>query len=160
MKKSDRIIVAALTIALGFLLVVLQSDIVSILTTVLGITLVVFGCIELFRNRVPPAVVKIVSGALLVLCGWVVVNAVVYILAAAVLLVGVLSLYETLKAHATCLTLWQTISAYAVPSLLVLIGVILFFCGNEESEWVYVCSGVLTTLLGGVLLADAFIGDG
>ena len=93
MKKTEKIISALLTIALGVLLIVLKGNVISILMTVLGLGLITFGVFDFFHNLVPPAVIKTVIGAIVILCGWVIVEAVLYVLAAALFIVGILLLY-------------------------------------------------------------------
>ena len=62
MKKSERLITALITIALGVLLIVLRGDLISILMTVVGLGLIALGVMDLIDNRIPPAVVKLVGG--------------------------------------------------------------------------------------------------
>lgn len=159
MKKTEKIIVSVLTIALGVLLMVLQADVISILMTVVGVTLIVFGVLDVFDKRMPPAVVKAIFGVVIVLCSWVAVNAIIYLVAAALLTLGILSLYEKVKSRIPCAGLWQTVCSYACSALFVIIGVTLFFCGEEESDWIFVFSGILTVLQGGLLLIDACTDD-
>ena len=64
MKKSEKIITALITIALGVLFIVLRGDLISILMTVLGLGLIAFGVLDLIDKRIPPAVVKFVGGAI------------------------------------------------------------------------------------------------
>ena len=86
MKRSEKIITALLIMALGILFIILKDAFIALLMTVAGISLIVLGIIDLVDRLVPPAVVKIVAGALVVLCGWVIVEAVLYILAAILLI--------------------------------------------------------------------------
>ena len=81
MKKSEKIISAVLTMVLGVLFIVLKMDFVGLLMTLLGAGLIVFGIVDLIEKLVPPAVVKMVSGVIVIVCGWVLVEAVLYILA-------------------------------------------------------------------------------
>ena len=102
MKKTEKIVSALLTIALGVLLIVLKGSVISILMTVLGVGLIAFGLVDLCNRLIPPAVVKIVVGAIVILCGWVIVEAVLYVLAAALLIVGILLIYEKIKNKSPC----------------------------------------------------------
>ena len=76
MKRTEKIVSGLLTIALGVLLIVLKGSVVSILMTVLGVGLIAFGLVDLWNRLIPPAVVKMVVGAIVILCGWVIVEAV------------------------------------------------------------------------------------
>ena len=94
MKKTEKIITALLTIALGVLLIVLRGKLVSILMTVVGVGLIAFGIMDLFDRLFPPAVIKLVVGLVVILCGWVIVGAVLYVVAALLIIAGILLLYE------------------------------------------------------------------
>lgn len=159
MKKKEKVIVAALTIALGVLLIVLKGDIISILMTVVGLGLVVLGILDLVERQFPPAVVKIVVGIVVIVCGWVIVKAVLYVLSAVLLIAGILLLYERIKSHGQCGTTFQTVCGYAVPVLCILIGILLLFNQGNTVAWVFVISGICTVVEGGLLLADALLDD-
>ncbi len=159
MKKTEKIVSALLTIALGVLLIILKGSVVSILMTVLGVGLIAFGLVDLCNRLIPPAVVKIVVGAIVILCGWVIVKAVLYVLAAALLIVGILLLYEKIKNKTVCPTLWQTICEYAVPVVFILIGIFLLFNQGNTVHWVFILSGAFTIIEGGLLLVNGFYQD-
>ena len=159
MKKTDKIITALLTIALGVLLIVLRGKIVSILMTVLGFALVSFGVMDLFSRLFPPAVIKIVIGFVIVLCGWVIVEAVLYVVSALLIIAGVLLLYEKIRFRKICATLLVTLCEYAVPAVLLVIGTLLLFNNGGMAKWVYYFSGTFTVLAGGLLLVGAFFND-
>lgn len=159
MKKTDKIITALLTIALGVLLIVLRGKLVSILMTVLGLGLVSFGVMDLFSRLFPPAVIKIVIGLVIVLCGWVIVEAVLYVVSALLIIAGILLLYEKIRFRETCATLLFTLCEYAVPAVFLIIGTLLLFNNGGVARWVFYFSGAFTILAGGLLLVGAFSGD-
>lgn len=159
MKKTEKIVSALLTIALGVLLIVLKGSVISILMTVLGVGLIAFGLVDLCNRLIPPAVVKIVVGAIVILCGWVIVEAVLYVLAAALLIVGILLIYEKIKNKSVCPTLWQTVCEYAVPVVFMLIGIFLLFNQGNTVDWVFILSGAFTIIEGGLLLVNGFYQD-
>ncbi|MBQ7368808.1 MAG: DUF308 domain-containing protein [Clostridia bacterium] len=159
MKKTEKIVSALLTIALGVLLIILKGNVISILMTVLGLGLLALGIVELCNRLIPPAVVKLVSGALVILCGWVIVEAVLYLLAAALLILGILVIYEKIKSKTVCEALWQTVCEYAVPVVFILIGICLLFNQGNTVNWVFILSGVFTVVEGGLLLVNALYQD-
>jgi hypothetical protein len=159
MKKTEKIIAAALTIALGVLLIILKASVVSILMTVLGVGLIALGIVDLVHKLVPPSVVKIVAGAVIILCGWVIVRAVLYIVAALLLVAGIILLYEKIKAKACMSTLWKTVCDYAVPVVFILIGLLLLFNQGNTMNWVFVLSGIFTVIEGGLLFVNAIAED-
>ncbi|MBO5240100.1 MAG: DUF308 domain-containing protein [Clostridia bacterium] len=159
MKRTEKIVLALLTISFGVLLIVLKGGIISILMTVLGVGLIAFGLVDLLNRTFPPAVIKTVIGAIVILCGWVIVKAVLYVLAAALLIVGILLLYEKIKSKTVCPALWQTICEYAVPVVFLLIGLCLLFNQGNTVEWVFILSGSFTIVEGGLLLVNGLYQD-
>lgn len=159
MKQSEKIVSAIVTVALGVLLIVLRSDFISILLTIGGIALIALGAIDLFNRLVPPAVVKIVAGGLIIFCGWVVVQAALYVLAAALLIAGILLLYDKVKNKVRCRTLLYTILDYASCALLIVVGFLLLFNQGNTVDWVLIVSGILTVAEGSILLVGAFSQD-
>ena len=159
MKTSEKIVSAIVTMALGVLLLVLKGEFISILMTVVGVSLIVLGVLDIFYRLVPPAVVKIVVGSLIILCGWVIVEVVLYIVAAILLIVGILMLYDKIKKKLYCRNILQTIIEFAVPALFILIGFMFLFHQGKAVNLVFVISGVLTIMEGGVLLANAILAE-
>ncbi len=157
MKKTEKLIAALATMALGVLLLIMKGDMISILMTVVGVAAIVLGVIDLINKAVPAGVVKIVVGLLIILFGWVLVSAVLYILGAILIIVGILVLYELIK-KCTKLVLsdWSSILKYAKPVVCILIGLLLFFSGFE---WVFILAGIITVIEGSLILIDALKND-
>ena len=159
MKKSEKIITAVLTMIFGILLMVMQDKFIGILMTIAGFALIVLGVVDIFQRFIPPAVVKIVSGILIIVCGWVLVEAILYILAALLLIAGILLLYDKIRKRVHCDMLWQTILEYALPSVCILIGGLLLFHQAITVEIIFIVAGSLTLIEGGLLLAEVFIDE-
>ena len=157
MKKSEKIIASALIILLGVLFIVLQDAFIGLLMTVLGVGLIAFGIVDLVNKLVPPAVVKMVSGLLVIVCGWVLVEAVLYILSGVLLVFGILLLYQKIKLRICGVTFWQTVLEYATPVIIILIGILLLFHRAEFVNLVFVVSGILVFVEGGLLLVEALL---
>ncbi len=155
MKKSEKIVAACLTIALGILLIVLKNDFISILMTIAGIGLIVLGIMDVVSRNVPSAVIKIVCGTFIIICGWAVVKAVLYIIAAALLILGILLVYYKIKRKVRGCTPFHTVCEYAVPALCIAIGVLLLFHKGAAITVILVISGILTIVEGCILLFNA-----
>lgn len=141
----------------GILLIVMQDNFIGILMTIAGLALIVLGVVNIFQRFIPPAVVKIVSGVLLIVCGWVLVEAVLYVISALLLIGGILLLYDKIRKRVLCTSLWQTVLEYALPSVCILIGGLLLFHQALAIEIIFIISGSLTLIEGGLLLAEVFI---
>ena len=152
MKKSDIVISAIFTIAIGVLLMIMKGEMISLFMTILGVSLIVLGLIDLLDKNIPFAVVKIVVGGVVIFFGWTIVSAVVYILAALVLIVGILALYDCVRFRLRCMRGKEALKILMEPVVCILIGIVLFF---NKWDWVFVLAGLFTILEGGLLLLDA-----
>ena len=152
MKKSDVVVSAIFTIAIGVLLMIMKGEMISIFMTIVGVSLIVLGLIDLLQSNVPWAVIKLVVGAVVIFFGWTIVSAVVYILAAFVLIVGVLSLYDCVRFRLRCVRGTDALKILSTPIVCILIGLVLFF---NKWDWVFVVAGLFTIVEGGLLLWDA-----
>lgn len=155
MKKMEKIISALLTIALGVLLIILRGEVISILMTVVGLGLIVIGVLDLVHGDTPIGIVKLVGGILIILCGWIIVQAVLYIVAAVLLIAGILVVYEKWRSGICFENIWQALREYADPILFIVIGCLLLFNQGNTVQWVFVISGALTVVEGGLLLVNA-----
>ncbi len=157
MTKTEKLIVALVLMALGVLFILLKDSFIGILMTVVGVSLIALGGVDIFNRRLPLAIVKIIAGLLLIICGWLIVEAVLYILAGVLLIVGVLALYDRIKNKAWCASVWQVLLDFATPLICVAIGVLLLFQSGIGVELALIFSGVLMIVEGIAVLVDAFI---
>ena len=102
MKRSEKITVAIVTMVVGVLLIAMRDSFIGIIMSVAGVALIALGILDVFNRLIPPAVVKGVAGALIIICGWVLVEAVLYIVAALLLISGILLLYDKIKKGVRC----------------------------------------------------------
>jgi uncharacterized membrane protein HdeD (DUF308 family) len=148
LNKSEKIISSVFTIALGVLLIAMKGEMISAFMTVLGIALISLGVIEFLKKDIPRAVIIGVFGGLIIFFGWTIVTAVVYVLAAIVLIVGILAAYDCVRFRSKCFCVTEFLFSLAPSALCILIGVLLFF---NELEWCFLVVGGLTILEGGLL---------
>ena len=136
------------------IIIVLKGQVVSIAMTILGVLLIVLGIMNLTTKLVAPGVVKIVVGALVILFGWVLVSAALYILAALLLIFGILQLYAQIKLNTKGARIIDTIFAYALPVICIVIAFFLFFNQGGTVDWVFIVAGVFTIIEGILMLAN------
>ncbi len=154
MKKTEKIVCAVSTMVFGVLFILLKSDLIGVLMTILGVALFVFGIMDILNQKIAWAVCKIVFGALVIICGWTLLSAVLYLLAAGLIVLGVLLVYDLLryKLNGVSFKDIYCLMKLAQPLLCILIGLIFLF---EPLDWVFIVSGILIALEGGLLLFDA-----
>ncbi len=156
MKKSEKIISALVLMALGITFLVLKDNFIGILMTIAGVGFIVLGAVDAIGRCFPLAIIKTLSGALLIICGWAVVEAVLYILSGLLLVFGTLLLCEKIKSGRYCSSFWRGVLEYATPTICISIGILLLFHNSAIVGFVFIFSGVLTIAEGGILLFDAF----
>ncbi|MBE7077860.1 MAG: hypothetical protein E7377_04060 [Clostridiales bacterium] len=156
MKRSEKITVAIVTMVVGVLLIAMRDSFIGIIMSVAGVALIALGILDVFNRLIPPAVVKGVAGALIIICGWVLVEAVLYIVAALLLISGILLLYDKIKKGVRCDNLLFTVLEYVTPAVFILIGFLFLFHQAMSLTIVFIVGGVFTVAEGGVLLLNAF----
>ena len=152
MKNKEKFLSAFFTIALGILLIVMKQDLISVFMTVLGLSLIILGGLDFFTEDMTGAVIKWVIGVLIIVFGWTIASAVVYIVAAGLLILGILGLYDLLRVKNVCARGFDFLRAYALPVGCIVIGLILFF---NRWDWIFVLAGICTVIEGALLFMDA-----
>lgn len=155
MKTSQKVVAAALTIALGVLLIVLKSGLVNLVLVGLGVMLIVLGILNIVDKLVPLGVIKIVIGALVALFGGLFWKVMLYIVAALLLIYGILQLYGRIRLKVKCSRTIDTVIAYAAPVLCIVIALLLFFNQGGTINWIFVVAGVFTVIEGVLMLIDS-----
>ncbi len=159
MTKTEKLIIALGVMALGVLFILLQDKFIGILMTVAGGALIALGVVDAWNRRVAQSVIKLVSGVVLVVCGWVLVEAVLYILAGVLLIFGILAIYDKIKRGHGCESAWQTFLSYAVFAVVITIGGLLLFQGLIEVGIALIISGVLMIIAGALILVEALLAE-
>lgn len=155
MKKTEKIIAAVCTVAFGVLLIVLKDNFIGILMTVAGLCLIALGVADFVNRLTALAIIKTVAGAFVIFCGWVVVEAVLYILAAALIVFGILFLYYQIKHKTTCANGYEVLLDYVLPALCIAAGILLLFHSGVAASFIFVLSGILIILIGAILILYA-----
>lgn len=134
-------------ILIGGLFIIYKGEVISIAMSLIGITLVVLGIIDILRARVFSGVVKLVFAALVVLAGWLFVTLALYVLGAFLLIAGITQLIAISKLKIKKLTL-PAVMHIAQPVIYILVAICLFFNQGGAISWVFILSGVFLILDG------------
>lgn len=153
---DDKLIEGALTILLGILFLILQGDVITIAMTVLGVVLIVMAVLDVLDHRTLSAIVKAVFGVVVLIFGWALTAAALYILAALLLIWGIWELYSKLHIHLKGNTPGLTVMLYIAPILNILLGLLLLFNQGATVSWIFIVVGVMLIVDGVMLLCSAF----
>lgn len=151
MQKIERYLSAILAAAIGILFIVLKEKVIDIAMTVIGVAMIVMGVLDAIDHRVPPAIVKCVFGVVLIAFGLLLMEVVLYLLAAALVIYGSIELYNNIRYKVRGYVLWDTVIMYATPVMWLIIGMLLFFNMNATVEGVFIAAGIFM-LIQAVLL--------
>ena len=145
--KSNELLTAIALILIGGLFIIYKGEVISIAMSLIGITLVVLGIIDILRARVFSGVVKLVFAALVVLAGWLFVTLALYVLGAFLLIAGITQLIALSKLKIKKMTL-PTVMHIAQPIIYILVAICLFFKQGGSISWVFILSRVFLILDG------------
>lgn len=156
MKSSEKVVCGIIAVLLGLLFLSLQGDVVSVAVTLLGAALVVWGVLDLFDRKIETALLKIAGGAAAILFGWLIVSAVLYVLAVALMIFGVWLLYVRIRESKGCVPVGEVILHCALPVACMLTAFFLFFNDGGAAAWAFILSGICMVIVGGLFLWEAF----
>lgn len=145
--RSNELLTAIALIVIGLLFIIYKGGIISIAMSLIGITLIVLGIIDIVKKRTVSGVVKLVFAALVMLAGWLFITLALYILGAFLLVAGVTQLVALSKTKIKKLTL-PVIMHIAQPIIYILIAICLFFNQGGAISWVFTVSGIFLIIDG------------
>ena len=148
--SSNELLTAAALIIIGLLFIMFKGGVISIAMSLIGITLIVLGILDVLRQRVVSGIVKLVLAALVMLAGWLFITLALYVLGAFLLIAGAGQLVALSKLKFKKLTLGVAMH-FVQPIIYILVAICLFFNQGGAINWVFTVSGIL-------LLVDGIVG--
>ena len=157
MKKriGNEILTAVALILIGLMFMIYKGGIISIAMSLIGVTLIVLGVLDIIRKLVVSGVIKIVFALLVFAAGWLFVTLALYILGAFLLVAGISELYKLSKVKIKKYTL-PVIMHIVQPIIYILVAITLFFNQGGALSWVFTVSGLFLMIDGAVGLVGAF----
>ena len=154
MHKQEGILSAALSILLGILLIVMKNSVISIAITVCGVVLLISAVMEFIAGMVHSGIIKAVVGVCVLVFGWMFVNLALYILAAAIIIMGLMQIVNIHKYAPVNQSGAEKVVSYLQPAAAVIAGACLLFNQGGTVSWLFVFAGVLLIVQGAVELLD------
>ena len=152
MKTLNKLITAALTLALGILFVVKQGGILEIIMTVFGVFAIVLGVIDIVQKNTVSGIVKIVLGAVAIVFGWVFTKVATIVVGVLLAVYGLLLLIDAIRAKSRIL---PKILAIVVAGLYILCGIGLAF--GQLLNVIFLIMGILLIVDGVIALVGALV---
>ena len=146
MNQKENVASALGSILLGILLIVMKGKIITAAITLLAVFVIV-GAIMDF--------VKSVAGICILVFGWVFASLAFYILAAGIIIMGLLQISSIKKTMPVNLTAGERFQEYFRPGLMVVAGACLLFNQSGTIAWAFIATGVLLVINGIMTLVGA-----
>lgn len=143
MKKKENMIAAVISILLGFMLIIMKNHIISLAITVIGVAVLVSAVVSFINKLTNIGIMKAVVGVCILVFGWMFINLALYILAASIIVMGLLQINDIRRFVLVDFTLKDKILLYTKPGVTVLAGICLLFNQGGTIAWVFILTGIL-----------------
>ena len=148
MNQRSSAVSAVATILLGALFIIKRGGVIGLAITVLGVSVLVFALLDLIAKLTNAAIVKGVVGLCILVFGWIFVDLAIYILAAGIILTGLLQISSIKQYSPVNLDTNEKLFIYARPVMMVVAGACLLLNKNGTIDWVFVLVGALLVIQG------------
>ncbi|MGN0165434.1 MAG: DUF308 domain-containing protein [Lachnospiraceae bacterium] len=155
MSKKESILSALVSVILGIMLITMKGKIISIAITVLGVGLLLSAALDFFNKATTSGIIKAVAGVCVLVFGWMFINLALYILAAALLLIGLLQIAGIRNYTPINLSFSEKFIVYCKPAATVIAGACLLLNQGGTIAWVFIATGVLLIIEGVLEIANA-----
>ena len=152
MRYNSNIFIGIAYIFFGALCLILRSDVIFIAAVCLGITLCVIGITELLRGNIYFGAVSLSIGAVVLILGWLMIWILMYIIAAAIIALGIYKLNFYLKTRAVNDPFWCPETIRSI--LLIVCGVLMFMNIRATVAAIFVMIGILLIAAGITAIID------
>jgi hypothetical protein len=143
-KFPEGLVMALFMVALGILFLVMKSGVIGLAVTILGVALLVSAVLDFLNKDLTSCIIKAVIGVCVLVFGHLFVDVAVIVVAAVVLVYGVLELFELIKAKK------KDVACYIKPAVIVVIAAALLISKWLVFDWLFIVIGVLFLVEGGL----------
>ena len=146
---TNSILMAIVMIALGVLFMILKGGVLSIAMTMLGVALIIVAVIDLVQKQWLSCVIMAILGIAVIVFGWKLVGIARFVLAAVLLVYGVLQTIESFKGFKKKTSFLTKLCALLQAIVIIAIAVLLLF--DKPLLWIvggifFVVEGVLSLI--------------
>ena len=146
--KKESSALALISILTGVILIILKGDVINILITVIGIGIIISAIMDFAKRLTHTAITKGILGLCVLVFGSLFINLALYILAAALIIMGFLRIESIHSISPVNLTFREKVAIYIKPTLIVVAGVCLLFNQGGVINQVFVVAGVVLIIEG------------
>ena len=145
--KDKKIVTDVLYMLIGAVLCVMKEGILGIGLTVIGVCAIVMGIVDFCKKDIVGGVIKTVIGVFVIYAGWLLVNVILYVIAAILIIQGIiriLSVLANLKRLNKVVAVFFFIESVATLA----IGICLVFYKGQTLSWIFIVAGILLIIEG------------
>jgi hypothetical protein len=146
--KKESIVTALVSIVLGLLLIIMRANVIKLAVTIVGVVLIVWAIRDFINKLTNTGIIKAVIGACVLIFGWMFIGLALYILAAALIIMGLLKIVNTVKYGPRGVTVADNVIIYAKPVITALAGACLLFNQGGTISWVFIITGIMVVISG------------
>jgi len=155
MKITNKLIMGILAVVVGTMLIIMKGEVLSIALTLLGVTAILMGVLDIARNSGSSGIMKLIIGAAIILFGWLFVDITLIVIAVLMILFCGMNLIGSLKTDGYPMSAVQTIRTYAKPVIGLLAGICLLFNRGGTVAWVFTVVGIVFVIEGIMMLIES-----
>ena len=155
MNQKGNVASAIGSILLGILLIIMKGKIITVAITILAVFVIIGAIADFMTGLTNIAIMKSVAGDCILVFGWIFASLAFYILAAGIIVMGLLQISAIKKTMPVNLTVAERFQEYFKPGLMVVAGACLLFNQSGTIAWAFIATGVLLVINGLMTLTGA-----
>lgn len=152
-KINNKLITAAVCIALGAMLIMMKGGVISLALTVTGAAVILTSIFDFRAKRTAAGAMKMVAGAGIIICGWLFVSLALNLLAGIFIIGGILNFIRIWKKSEPVPDGISKVLAYLEAGASILFGVLLLFNQSGSIAWLFFIGGCVLIAEGVFALA-------
>ena len=136
-KFPEGLVMALFMVALGILFLVMKSGVIGLAVTILGVALLVSAVLDFLNKDLTSCIIKAVIGVCVLVFGHLFVDVAVIVVAAVVLVYGILDIVDLVKAKK------KDVVDFIKPVVVVVIAAALLISKWLVFDWLFIVIGIL-----------------
>ena len=136
-KFPEGLVMALFMVALGILFLVMKSGVIGLAVTILGVALLVSAVLDFLNKDLTSCITKAVIGVCVLVFGHLFVDVAVIVVAAVVLVYGILDIVDLVKAKK------KDVVDFIKPVVVVVIAAALLISKWLVFDWLFIVIGIL-----------------
>lgn len=148
MIKKENVAMSLSLIVIGILLCIFKSDTVHFAFTIAGIILIGYGIFDVFKKNTQGGIIKIVSGAVLVLFGWLLIVVALILVGVFFTIIGIMDFSHLNDTLSRCHSLGEKMLNFFLTVVKMTLGLLLIINSFFALDIIFIIIGAVLILDG------------